>query len=67
MRRVDDLSRNDATDIVSRIVDVMYLDFDEEADYYDPDKSLEGADFIDSVATVLGEYDLVPKTIKRLE
>lgn len=67
MRSADSLSRSDATDIVQRIVDVMYFDDDEKGDFYNPDKPLEGADFIDSAATILREYGLVPERSQRLD
>lgn len=62
---VDRLSHAAATDIVQRIVDVMYLDFDQEGDYYSPDKPLDGAEFIESVTTILNEYGLIPSGSER--
>lgn len=66
MRCADDLSPEEATDIVQRIVDVMYLDYDQHGDFYNPDKSLNGADLIDSVAVILKGYGLIPPSIERL-
>lgn len=66
MRSADDLSREEAADIVQRIIDVMYLDYDQQGDFYNPDKSLDGAELIDSVAVILKEYGLVPAGIERL-
>lgn len=66
MRSVNELNREEAADIVQRIVDVMYLEDGAEGSYYNPDKPLEGADFIDSVATILREYRLPPEQVERL-
>jgi hypothetical protein len=67
MRKANDLSREEAVNIVGRIVDAMYLDLDQAGDHYDPEKPIEGADFIDTVATILSSYDLVPETIEPCE
>ena len=64
MRKADDLSREEAVSIVGRIVDAMYLDLNQAGDCYDPDKSIDGADFIDAVATILSSHGLVPETVE---
>lgn len=66
MRIANDLSRDEAIDIVAGIVDAMYLDFDSEGDYYNPDKSLDGADFIENVAAILSRHGLAPDAVQRL-
>jgi hypothetical protein len=64
MRNVNDLSREEAASIIRRIVDAMYLDVDQAGEHYDPEKPIAGADFIDSVATILSSYGLVPESIE---
>lgn len=66
-RSAETLSLDEARTIVERIVDCLCLDYDERGEFYDPDKSLDGAEFIESVTTVLNEFDLVPSAIERLE
>ena len=67
MRKANDLSREEAVQIVGRIVDAMYLDLDQAGGHYNPERSVEGADFIDAVATILSSYGLVPETSERCE
>ncbi len=67
MRKANDLSREEAVNIVGQIVDAMYLDQDHAGDRYDPEKPIQGADFIDTVATLLSSYGLVPETIEPCE
>lgn len=64
MRKADDLSREEAVSIVGRIVDAMYLDLNQAGDCHDPDKSIDGADFIDAVTTILSSHGLVPDTVE---
>ena len=67
MRKANDLSHKEAVSIVGRIVDAMYLDLNQAADSYDPEKSIDGADFIDAVATILSSHGLVPETAEPCE
>ncbi|HVX09968.1 MAG TPA: hypothetical protein VHC22_02085 [Pirellulales bacterium] len=67
MRKAKDLSHEEAVNIVSRIVDAMYLNIDQTGDHCNPDRPIEGADFIETVATILASYGLVPETIEPCE
>ena len=66
MRKANDLSHEEAVGIVGRIIDAMYLDADVESEFYDPEKSIDGADFVEAAATILADYGLVPEEIERL-
>lgn len=67
MRKANDLSHDEAVGIVGRIVDAMYLDLNRTGDCYDPEKSIDGADFIDAVAAILSGHGLVPETVEPCE
>lgn len=64
MRKPNDLSHEEAVSIVGRIVDAMYLNLNQTGDCYDPEKSIDGADFIGIVATILLNHGLVPETVE---
>ena len=66
MRKPNDLSHEEAVNIVGRLIDAMYLDADVESEFYDPDKPIDGADFVEAAATILADYGLVPEKIERL-
>lgn len=41
---------------LQRVYDLLYLDVDEDRDFYNPDKSWDGADFLDMIAEELSAY-----------
>lgn len=66
MRKANDLSHEEAVSIIGQIIDAMYLDADVESDFYNPDKSIDGADFVEAAARILAHFGLVPERIERL-
>lgn len=54
------LSRAALADIAQRIQAALYLDIDEEKEFWNRDKEVGGSDFIEYVAGVLDEHGLTP-------
>lgn len=61
MRKAKDLSRTELTEVVSAVLEILFVDFDERRQlYWNPDKDWNGADVCQDVASVLRYQGLVP-------
>lgn len=51
--------------LLQNIYDLFYLDSDAKGEFYNPDKEVNGADFVEAVGEILEEFKPVPLEINR--
>lgn len=62
MKNPAELDKDSLVDIVRHVQEGLFLDIDDNGqEFINPDKSIEGADYIDHVAQILQAYGLVPE------
>lgn len=65
-QQIEDLSRENLLDIVHNVYEKMFLDWEHHPDctgtpFYNPDKSIEGADLIQDLAETFERHYLTPE------
>ena len=66
MRKVEDLTRPELRQIVQQLQELLFLDSDKSGKrYWNPDKEWD-TEYLESLATALQAYGLVPTELTRI-
>ena len=73
MKFAKDLDKNELIDIVNTVQDLLFFDITspkngkKSKEIWNPNKDVDGADFVESMIDVLNYYGLVPKRVQKVD
>ena len=63
MRNPSSLTHDELAQFANAVQSLLYLDMQNEREFWNPDKEWDAADLLDELALVMQRYNLVPTTL----